>query len=124
VTSTGGAIDCGSVCSATFADGAVVSLQATPAQGSRFLGWSGACTGSNVSCTVTLADTASVAADFGTASCASVSSAGRVGWWSGAGSTVGVSGPSLTGAVGYGAGFVGNGFVFTGSETLSSAVMP
>ena len=124
VTSTGGTIDCGSVCSATFADGAVVTLQATPAQGSRFLGWSGACTGPNASCAATLADTASVAADFGAASCASVSAAGRVGWWSGTGSTVGVSGPSLMGAVGYGAGFVGNGFVFTGSETLSSAVMP
>jgi subtilisin family serine protease len=121
---TGGSIDCGPVCSTLVADGTAVTLQATPSQGSSFIGWSGACTGSAVSCTVTLTDAASVGARFDLASCASVSTSGRVGWWQGSGSTAGVSGPTLSGAVGYGPGFVGNGFVFDGSGSLSSTSVP
>lgn len=47
-----------------------------------------------------------------------------MGWWQGSGSTVGVSGPTLSGAVGYGPGFVGDGFVFDGSGSLSSTALP
>ncbi|CAB4565123.1 unannotated protein [freshwater metagenome] len=124
VTSTGGAIDCGPSCSTVVDDGAAITLQATPSQGSRFLGWSGACTGPSAGCTVTVTDTTSVGAEFGPAACASVSASGRVGWWQGSGSTVGVSGPTLSGAVGYGPGFVGDGFVFDGSGSLSSTALP
>ena len=124
VTSTDGSIECGPTCTAVVDDGAVVTLQATPAQGSSFLGWSGACTGSTAGCTVTVSDATSVGAQFGLASCASVSPSGRVGWWTGSGSTAGVSGPTLSGSVGYGPGFVGNGLEFDGTESLSSTAMP
>ena len=42
---TGGAINCGSDCAASFATGASVTLSPTPASGSVFTGWSGNCTG-------------------------------------------------------------------------------
>jgi hypothetical protein len=61
VVSSPAGINCGSVCSATFAPGTLITLSATPASGSTFSGWSGAgCTGTascllstNVSTTVT-----------------------------------------------------------------------
>jgi subtilisin family serine protease len=124
VTSTGGAIDCGPDCSTVVDDGTAITLQATPSQGSRFLGWSGACAGSAAGCTVTVTDATSVGAEFDLAACASVSASGRAGWWPGSWSTAGVSGPTLSGAVGYGPGFVGDGFVFDGSGSLSSTALP
>jgi len=63
VVSTPDGIACGDACSATFAGGTVVTLSQTPAEGSRFAGWSGACSGSG-SCVVALAAPAEVAADF------------------------------------------------------------
>jgi sugar lactone lactonase YvrE len=45
VVSTPAGIDCGTTCSAGFASGSSVSLTATPADGNRFDGWSGACNG-------------------------------------------------------------------------------
>ncbi len=65
VTSSPPGIDCGSTCSALFASGAVVTLTATPASGSTFTGWSGACTGTGP-CTVTMSAAQSVTASFGT----------------------------------------------------------
>jgi Fe-S cluster biogenesis protein NfuA len=63
VTSSPGGIDCGSTCSADFDHGTVVTLTATPALGSTFTGWSGACTGSG-SCVVTMDASKSVTATF------------------------------------------------------------
>jgi len=55
-------IACGSVCSHDYADGASVTLTATPAANSRFTGWTGACSGTG-SCTLAMnADHAAVAA--------------------------------------------------------------
>ena len=51
--SLAGAIDCGSKCTFNFVSGTNVTLAATPAQGSVFAGWSGACTGAE-SCPVLL----------------------------------------------------------------------
>lgn len=60
----GGGIDCGSVCSISLAEGTVVTLTASPAKGTVFAGWSGACTGTAPTCTLTLAAPKSVGADF------------------------------------------------------------
>lgn len=57
VTSDPSGIDCGSTCSAVFNEGTFVTLQANPASGSFFAGWSGAgCSGTNT-CTVTMSST-------------------------------------------------------------------
>jgi uncharacterized protein (TIGR03437 family) len=62
VTSSPPGTSCGSGC-LTFAAGTIVTLTATPATGSTFSGWSGACTGTG-SCTVTLSSNQSVTATF------------------------------------------------------------
>jgi hypothetical protein len=55
VTSAPAGINCGSACSATFTSS--VTLTAAPASGSQFVGWSGACTGTALTCTVSGAAT-------------------------------------------------------------------
>jgi hypothetical protein len=67
VTSSPAGINCGAGCSASFAAGTAVALTATPAAGSAFSGWSGACTGAG-SCSVTMNAAKSVTATFSTAS--------------------------------------------------------
>ena len=64
VTSDVGGINCGLVCSALYAAGTAVSLTATPPAGKTFAGWSGACTGLNPSCTITVNSTLQVKANF------------------------------------------------------------
>jgi subtilisin family serine protease len=63
VTSSAG-INCGSTCTATLSVSTAVTLTATPAAGTRFAGWSGACTGSASVCTVSMATAATVTATF------------------------------------------------------------
>lgn len=63
VTSSPGAISCGSTCSATFAFGSSVSLAAAPSAGSTFTGWGGACSGTGA-CTVAMNSPQSVSASF------------------------------------------------------------
>ena len=48
----------------TFLDGTVVTLTAAPAAGSTFTGWSGACAGTAVSCTLTIKANTAVTANF------------------------------------------------------------
>jgi hypothetical protein len=65
VTSAPGGVDSGSACTATFDPGQTLTLTAKPEGGSRFAGWSGACTGTAPICTFTAAvGTASVEAAF------------------------------------------------------------
>lgn len=59
-----GGINCTSTCSATYAFGTSVTLTATPSTGSTFTGWSGACSGTATTCTVTTDDDTSVTATF------------------------------------------------------------
>jgi hypothetical protein len=63
ISSAPSGISCGSACSASFEDGTKVTLQATPASGSTFAGWSGACSGSDT-CEVTMSEARSVEARF------------------------------------------------------------
>jgi hypothetical protein len=65
VSSSPAGIECGSSCSTKFAPGTQETLTATPAAGSTFAGWRGACTGTG-SCTVSPTTTASVTAIFHT----------------------------------------------------------
>ena len=65
VTSSPAGISCGATCSASFASGTMVSLTATPASGSAFAGWSGACSGTGA-CSVTMNAATSVTAMFRT----------------------------------------------------------
>lgn len=71
VKSDVGGIDCGGTdaadCTADFADidpSMVVTLTATPDSGKIFTGWTGACTGSSSTCTVTMSEARNVTATF------------------------------------------------------------
>jgi hypothetical protein len=57
-------IDCGQDCSGTFVKGRRVTLKANPADGYRFKRWTGACSGSQRTCTVTLGLSKTVTATF------------------------------------------------------------
>lgn len=64
VSSSPAGISCGSTCSASFNSGTSVKLTAAPAAGNKFAGWSGACSGSSTSCTVSMSSARSVTASF------------------------------------------------------------
>ena len=63
VASSPAGIDCGATCSASFSNGTVVSLTATPDAGSTFTGWTGDCTGTGA-CAVTMDQDRAVTATF------------------------------------------------------------
>lgn len=65
VSSVAAGLDCGSTCSKVLNAGTSVTLTAVPATGSKFVGWSGACTGASLSCTVAMSQSRSVTANFG-----------------------------------------------------------
>jgi hypothetical protein len=64
VTSNPMGISCGTSCAKGYPAGTSVMLTATPAPGQAFLGWSGACTGTALQCTVTLTSNRKVGAAF------------------------------------------------------------
>jgi pimeloyl-ACP methyl ester carboxylesterase len=66
VTSSPSGIACGATCIASFASGASLTLSASPANGSTFGGWSGACAGTSTTCTLTMNANKSVTAAFNT----------------------------------------------------------
>lgn len=63
VSSNPGGIGCSPWCANSFPSGASVTLTATPATGSSFTGWSGACSGTGT-CNVTMTQAQSVTAAF------------------------------------------------------------
>ncbi len=66
-TVSGGGITCGATCtstSASYESGTTVTLTATPAAGSTFAGWSGACTNSTGTCVVSMTAARTVSAAF------------------------------------------------------------
>ena len=64
VTSSPAGISCGTTCSGSFSVGQLVTLRATPASGSQFGGWAGACSGAATTCTVTMTEAQNVSATF------------------------------------------------------------
>ena len=64
VTRAGGSLNCGSTCTESLSPGSIVTLTATPAAGSTFVGWSGsACSGTGA-CSFTLNSNTTVNAQF------------------------------------------------------------
>jgi phospholipase C len=66
VSSSPPGINCEPTCSASFNAGTQVTLTATPATNSFFVGWAGACSGNNSTCTLTLSASQQVSATFNT----------------------------------------------------------
>jgi hypothetical protein len=66
VSSSPGGINCGVACSASFDEGASVTLTESAASGSTFAGWEGACAGTASTCVVTVGATKAVTATFNT----------------------------------------------------------
>jgi phospholipase C len=64
ISSDPAGISCGQSCSATFSSGTQVTLTETAAANSSFAGWSGACSGSKSTCSVTLNASQQVTASF------------------------------------------------------------
>jgi Putative Ig domain/Divergent InlB B-repeat domain len=62
-TVAGSGIDCGATCDITLDGGTPVTLTATPAADSKFIGWSGACAGTDA-CVITVDEDAAVTATF------------------------------------------------------------
>lgn len=64
---SGPGISCGTSthdCSNAFNDGLIVTIRATPASGSTFLGWGGACSGTQATCTVLMNAPRAISASF------------------------------------------------------------
>jgi Divergent InlB B-repeat domain len=66
VTSSPAGINCGTDCTETYASVTGVTLTAHPEGSAAFAGWSGACTGSGLTCTLTMDRSRSVTATFTT----------------------------------------------------------
>jgi Divergent InlB B-repeat domain len=64
VTSEPAGLSCPGVCAAAFGEGSQVTLIASAAPGSNFAGWSGSCSGTASTCTVTMSAARSLGAEF------------------------------------------------------------
>jgi hypothetical protein len=66
VTSTPAGVNCGTACAPSFDSGTSVTLTATAAAGSAFAGWSGDCSGTSLTCSLTMTAARTVTATFNT----------------------------------------------------------
>ena len=66
VSSSPSGISCGSSCSGSYSAGTSVTLTAVANSGSTFAGWTGACSGTSATCTVSVSQALSVGATFTT----------------------------------------------------------
>src|ERR1035441_662492 len=66
ISSNPAGINCGTACSASFANGTQVMLTETAAAHSSFTGWTGSCSGSTATCTLMLSGSQQVTASFNT----------------------------------------------------------
>ena len=64
VTSAPAGISCGKTCSKSFATGTAVTLTAAPEPGFVFVNWTGACTGAQATCTITMNANQATQANF------------------------------------------------------------
>jgi uncharacterized repeat protein (TIGR02543 family) len=64
LSSPAAGIDCGKTCSSKVASGTTATFTAVPEAGFRFVNWSGACSGSATTCTITINNSVSVQANF------------------------------------------------------------
>lgn len=64
VSSLPAGLDCSDACAAPFVTGSTVTLTATPAAGQQLASWSGACSGTALTCTVTMTQARSATATF------------------------------------------------------------
>ncbi len=64
ITSNPTAVNCGTTCSASIQTGTSITLTATPASDSAFSGWSGDCTGTSATCTLSVTAGKSASATF------------------------------------------------------------
>ena len=64
VASTDGGINCGGDCSQIYNSGASVTLVANPISGYSFAGWGGSCSGTSITCSITMTANKSVMANF------------------------------------------------------------
>jgi hypothetical protein len=67
VSSADKIIACGSKCAASYALGTVIQLTAQPSSNNVFRGWTGACTGTDLTCTLTIEDALTTTATFAAA---------------------------------------------------------
>jgi len=66
VNGASGKINCGGTCTTTTSAGALVTLTAAPPSNGVFTGWSGACAGNALTCSVSVNDQINVTANFAT----------------------------------------------------------
>lgn len=111
VVSSPSAIDCGSTCTADITNGDSVTLTALHGAGGQFAGWGGACSGSDLSCTLTMSAVRTVTATFVPAPGEEFLPAGGLpsGWATASGANAGWAGATDS--------------VFTGTHALKSAAI-